>query len=110
MVNLIVFDLSPVKCFFLLVQLMGISSKSSVKPEESLSGHLAWLETQIERPARTVVENIAMFEHAAPSFQNAIFSQILIQEMPFSPPPQATAIGSPWLLALREAGETGALG
>jgi len=44
---------------------MGNSRKSSVKPDESLGGHLAWLETQTERPSRTVLEDIAMVEHAA---------------------------------------------
>lgn len=89
---------------------MGISRKSSVKPEESLSGRLAWLETQIEPPDRAVLENIAVFKHAAQSFQNAIFSQILIQDTQFSPSPQAMAVGSHQFLALWEEGETDALG
>lgn len=68
---------------------------------------MAWLETQIERTARTVLENIAMFEQ---SFQNAVFSQVLIPYIQFSPCPQATAMGSHWFLALWEEGERGALG
>lgn len=81
LVNFIIFDLRLVKGFFLLMYLMGNSRKSSVKPGESLSGRLAWLETQIQWTARNVLENIATFEHAPQSFQNAIFSQILIHDM-----------------------------
>lgn len=47
-----------------------------------------------------------MFEHAAQTFQNAIFSQILIQDMQFPLPPQATAMGSHQSLALWEEGVT----
>lgn len=72
---------------------MWNSRKWSVKPKESLSGHLCWLDTQIECPARTVPEHIAMLEHAAWSFHNTILCHILTHNMQFSPIPPSHSHG-----------------
>lgn len=64
---------------------MWNSRKWSVKPKESLGGHLCWLDIQIEHPDRTVPEYTVMLEHATWSFHNIISCHIVTHNMQFFP-------------------------
>lgn len=84
------------KCFFLLTYLIENSRKSSVKTEESPRGRLLWLETQIlqDSPGKHCKD-------VAASFQSAILSQVLIQDMQFSCLPKSRLLSSSWLRGRR---------
>lgn len=75
---------------------MENSRKSSVKTEESPSGRLLWLETQIlqDSPGKHCKD-------VAPSFQNTIFPQILVQDMQFSCLSESRRLSSSWLCGRR---------